>query len=168
MSNKPRKKKKYSATASHARVSKVAVRHIGVMFVTDGQPCYAVDTKTKAILKHVPNSLYESIVSVPYKWKTYACVLGRDGSGNNYMKTQVIQAEQPYHQAVLIDTFNDAHKKLLKEFNPYHLMCAAWFASPLGEEVDDDFLYEIFDKRGAWVNFEPGWEIKQKQETETC
>jgi len=93
----------------------------------------------------------KSINEVPHKWSVLIAVFGNDGD-NNYMKSELIQCDQPYYQRQLVDVMHENHQRIVDGFNMSHFVNFGWIASPDCLDVDEQKAGEFFESIGAWDN----------------
>lgn len=127
------------------------VRNLAAVFVTgvtDKVQCVHLPTRRRV---SIDGSLAQAIADTPFQWSVHICALCRAPDGKEYVKGITHYFKVRYRQSNLTHHLNESHQKFLKESIPKdQLLAAAWLASPLGRDMDNEMAFEIFKKMGAF------------------
>ena len=91
-----------------------------------------------------------ALAEVRHKWSILLAVLCRDQNGTTYMKSEIVQANEPYLQSELASVCEDHHRDLILSANENHLINVCWIGIPYGGDITEEEASKIFDRYGFW------------------
>ena len=91
-----------------------------------------------------------ALAEVRHRWSIFLAVLCRDQNGTCYMKSEIIQANEPYLQSELAGVCEDQHRNLILSANENHLINVCWIGIPYGGDITEAEASKIFDEYGYW------------------
>lgn len=141
--------KKYNPSKILRVAGSIITKPLIASFITGDDLVNLFDIKKNKLAK-VDLITAKLFSEVRYAWSVLLAVICRDDSGVEYIKTELVTANQEYFQHELIDFLNIQHKALLDKANERHLIGAAWLASPVGRVWDDKEAMGIFNTLGAF------------------
>lgn len=142
-------RKKHNPQQRAARMAHSALQHVAVSYVTGDDYCELVDVRTGA-KQQVSRALAGCVENFTYRWSILIAAFGRDAQGQDYMKSEIVQTQQPYYQRDLAEVLNVEHSRLIGGFNQSQLLGAGWLASPMGVDWTEQQAFDLFHKLGAF------------------
>lgn len=142
-----KRNKKYNKYKNAEICTDYALKNIYVAYTTSDDDCLLINKKGE--LMHITHKIYRAIAEVKHKWSVYMSAFGKQPDGKSYSKSSEVITSNRYFQHELIDTLNQEHIKLVKNFNDQQFTGAGWIASPVGAELTEKEAADIFEKLGA-------------------
>ena len=92
----------------------------------------------------------KALAEVRHRWTIVLAVLCRDQFGQHYIKSELIEANEPYLQSELADFCEDQHRNLILSCNENHIINICWIGCPWGGDFDEAEVAKIFDTLDFW------------------
>ena len=144
-----KRNKKYNPLKQLELVGKYALKNSAVGFVTGSEGCQLIDLRRKEI-SLASQTTVRLISGLRHQWSVLIAVLGIDDNNKQYMKSEEITVTRPVLQSELIDTLNEHHSALGKNFNHKHLLSYGWLATPFIKEWDEADAFSLLSTLGAF------------------
>ena len=144
-----KRNKKYNPLKQLDLVAKQALKNAAVGYVTGGEGCKLVDLRSG----QPSNASYTTvrlISTLRHEWSVLIAVFGIDSSGQKYMKSEEITVTRPCFQSELIDTLNEKHAALGKNFNQAHLINYGWIGTTYVKNWDEAEAFDLLTNLGAF------------------
>jgi len=142
------KRKAFSPYKQRQRVAKHVIRNLMVAYSTWLDGCVLFDQKSQCLI-HPTDSIVAGF-QYRYKWSLLIAIFGRNQLGDEYMKSEIITANEPCTQSQLAPLAWEYHQQLLKEFPRHHLIGVGWLADPFGADISEQEAGDIFTGLGVW------------------
>ena len=141
--------KKYNPLKQLDLVAKQALKNAAVGYVTGSKGCKLIDLRNKQV-SYASHTTVKLISTLRHKWSVFIAVFGIDSSGQKYMKSEEITVTRPCFQSELIDTLNEKHAALGKNFNQAHLINYGWIGTTYVKNWDEAEAFDLLTNLGAF------------------
>lgn len=92
-----------------------------------------------------------NLIHTPTRWSLYQAVMCEDQNGDRYIKSQVIEAREPYTFAELVETGKDEITALTLGANPEHRRGVFQLASPIRRDWDEVDMFRLLERTGVFA-----------------
>jgi len=141
--------KKYNPLKQLDLVAKQSLKNAAVGYVTGSKGCKLIDLRNKQV-SYASHTTVKLISTLRHKWSVFIAVFGIDSSGQKYMKSEEITVTRPCFQSELIDTLNEKHAALGKNFNQAHLINYGWIGTTYVKNWDEAEAFDLLTNLGAF------------------
>jgi len=93
--------------------------------------------------------LHHAMTSIRYNWSVIMSVFGKDQFGQVYMKSAILETQEPYTHAELCDELNKQHKKIIESINESHFIGAGWLANINGSDLTEEEVFNLYKAAGV-------------------
>ena len=93
-----------------------------------------------------------------HSWSVLLFVCGRCPVNGSYWKTLDVAPPRAMYSSQLEDSLRVHHEQMVKDFNTTQFVSLGWIARPTDALYDNDAMYDLFMRLGAWEFLSP-WEI---------
>ena len=95
-------------------------------------------------------SIMHDLTGIKHKWSTLLCVFGRCPINGAYWKTLDVSPGFACLSSDLEIALRNSHKTIVEGFNMRHFVSLGWIAKPSDALFDNNEVYKLFDRLGAW------------------
>ena len=160
-----KKRKKYIAHVSKARSAKAVLRDLAIGFVANRDCLELINVRQNRIEKCGP-SIDAAMTKIRYKWIVYLGSMGRTELGQAYIKLEEVRVANEVFKHEISEQVGKIHKVLTDSIPAKQLSNVGWIATPVGHELSEKHLGELFNMMDCWDNLS-GWQkdvIEQSNE----
>lgn len=101
--------------------------------------------------------MMHDFTQVKHNWSVLLCVFGASPHEGAYWKTLDVSPSNKIYASQMEAALRAKHEELFNGFNMEHFVSIGWIAKPTTALFDNDAVYKLFDKLGAW-NYTAPWE----------
>jgi hypothetical protein len=146
-----KKRKQYVAHVSKARSAKAALRDLAIGFVANRDRLELINLRKNKIEKCGP-SIDAAMSNIRYKWTVYLGSMGRTELGKAYIKLEEVHVANEVFKHEISEQVGKIHKVLTDSIPIKQLSNVGWIATPVGHELSEKHLGELFDLMDCWDN----------------
>lgn len=160
-----KKRKQYVAHISKARSAKAALRDLAIGFVASRERLELINVRHNRIEKCGP-SIDAAMSKIRYKWIVYLGAMGRTELGQAYIKLEEVRVANEVFKHEISEQVGKIHKVLADSIPKKQISNVGWVATPVGHELDEKQLGEIFNMLDCWDSLAP-WQREVIKEAES-
>lgn len=141
-------RKKYNPNKALQRVTRAQMRNVFVVWhsFTDSK----VDLYHRSGKRIIPSAqLHHAMTQARYEWSVIMAVFGVAPDGKLYMKSSLLESQEPYTHAELCDELNRQHKAMIRQANQSQFCGVGWIASISGQDLSEEEAYNLFELSGV-------------------
>jgi hypothetical protein len=146
-----KKRKQYVAHVSKARSARAALRDLAIGFVANRDRLELINLRKNKIEKCGP-SIDAAMSKIRYKWTVYLGSMGRTELGKAYIKLEEVHVANEVFKHEISEQVGKIHKVLTDSIPIKQLSNVGWIATPVGHELSEKHLGELFDLMDCWDN----------------
>lgn len=161
-----KKRKQYIAHISKAKSAKAVLRDLVIGFTANRDRLELINVRHNRIEKAGP-SIDAAMTKIRYKWIVYLGSMGRTKLGKAYIKLEEVRAANEVFKHEISEQVGEIHKVLTDSIPKDQISNVGWIATPVGHELDEKHLGELFNLMDCWDNLAP-WQkdiIKEAEES---
>ena len=149
-----KKRKKYIAHVSKSRSAKAVLRDLAIGFVANRDRLELINVRHNRIEKCGP-SIDAAMSKIRYKWIVYLGSMGRSELGQAYIKLEEVRVANEVFKHEISEQVGKIHKVLTDSIPAKQLSNVGWIATPVGHELSEKHLGELFNLMDCWDNLAP-------------
>ena len=149
-----KKRKQYVAHISKARSAKAVLRDLAIGFVANRDRLELINVRHNRIEKCGP-SIDAAMSKIRYKWIVYLGSMGRTELGQSYIKIEEVSVANEVFKHEISEQVGKIHKVLTDSIPAKQLSNVGWVATPVGHDLNEKQLGEIFNMLDCWDNLAP-------------
>lgn len=85
-----------------------------------------------------------------HSWSVLLFICGRCPLTGSYWKTSDVAPPGKFYSSQINASLQVHHDQMINDFNPNHFVSLGWIARPVDELYDNDLMYDLFMRLGAW------------------
>lgn len=146
------KRKNHSASLRRVRHHRAMVKqyHLGILYsYNHKQLSHLINIRNGNQVSATP-LIIDALRSITYNWSVLIAALCVDDNGREYIKSEQVDAKEPYLQSDLMEVLDMQHRALLMNCNQNHLINAVWLATPYEHDWDESHAAKLLSDFGAW------------------
>ena len=151
-----KKRKQYVDHISKARSAKAVLRDLAIGFVANRDRLELINVRHNRIEKCGP-SIDAAMTKIRYKWIVYIGSMGRTELGQAYIKIEEVRVANEVFKHEISEQVGKIHKVLTDSIPSKQLSNVGWIATPVGHELDEKHIGELFNMLDCWDNL-AGWQ----------
>lgn len=102
--------------------------------------------------------IQEAICDIAHRWTIYVGVMCQTPGGEQYLRSGEFEPQGNYLSRHLSEVIEAAHKEVIGQANPNHVVASGWIAIPYQATLTEQQAARVFAAVG-------GWEQKTQHET---
>ena len=136
------------------------VRNLAITLLPEDK-CSVINMNTleaPAMTRDQAVALMHDMTEVKHSWSVLLFVCGRCPLEGSYWKTLDVAPPRAMYSSQLEYSLRVHHEQMVKDFNTTQFVSLGWIARPVDALYDNDAMYDLFMRLGAWEFLSP-WEI---------
>jgi hypothetical protein len=138
------------------------VRNLAVTLLP-GDKCEIINMNTlnsPSLTREKAVEVMRDMTEVKHNWSVLLFVCGRCPTGGSYWKTRDVAPPGKFYSSQINKSLRHHHDKMINDFNKQQFVSLGWIARPVDALYDNDAMYDLFMKLGAWEFLAP-WEVEK-------
>jgi len=104
--------------------------------------------------EHAVNVMHD-MTEVKHGWSVLLFVCGRCPIEGSYWKTLDVSPSGKFYSSQLEKSLSAHHEQMVNDFNKQQFVSLGWIARPVDTLYDNDTMYDLFMRLGAWDYLAP-------------
>lgn len=147
-------RKKYVAHENKRKSAQAVLKNLVIGFTANNDRLKLINIKTKKIEQAGPN-IDAAMTKIRYKWLIYIAAMGRTELGKAYIKLEEVEMPHPVFKNDISDQVAKIHQSLCDTVPAKQHSNIGWIASPVGAELSENELGELFELMNCWECLAP-------------
>lgn len=131
----------------------LATNHVSVICLEGLERQGLINWKTRQSIAP-SEQVADAVCKIAHRWTIYIGVMCQAPSGEQYMRSEEFAPQGNYLSKHLSEVIETAHKAVLAQANPNHVVSSGWIAVPYAVTIEEQQAARLFEAVG-------GWSIKQ-------
>ena len=154
--------KNKSKLVQQTMLARKNVRNLGITLLP-GDKCEIINMNTlnsPSMNREQAVAVMRDMTEVKHNWSVLLFVCGRCPIEGSYWKTFDTSPPGKFYSEQLEESLREHHTEMVKNFNKQQFVSLGWIARPVDAMYDNDVMYDLFMKLGAWEFLAP-WETAE-------